>query len=66
MIGLIFGDTEFPEEILKTVKKRKIKSETLSAIIDNTKFKEKKINFLNIDTEGSDLEILKNYIAILY
>jgi len=25
MIGLIFGDTEFPKEILKTVKKRKIK-----------------------------------------
>ena len=25
MIGLIFGDTDFPKEILKTVKKRKIK-----------------------------------------
>ena len=25
MIGLIFGDSDFPKEILKTVKKRKIK-----------------------------------------
>ena len=25
MIGLIFGDTDFPNEILKTIKKRKIK-----------------------------------------
>ena len=25
MIGLIFGDTDFPKEILKTIKKRKIK-----------------------------------------
>ena len=25
MIGLIFGDTDFPKEILKTVKKKKIK-----------------------------------------
>jgi hypothetical protein len=25
MIGLIFGDTDFPKEILKSIKKRKIK-----------------------------------------
>ena len=25
MIGLIFGDTDFPKEILNTVKRRKIK-----------------------------------------
>ena len=25
MIGLIFGDTDFPNKILKTIKKRKIK-----------------------------------------
>ena len=24
MIGLIFGDTDFPNEILKTIKKKKI------------------------------------------
>jgi len=48
------------------IKKRKVKSETLSKIIDNTKFKGKKINFLNIDTEGSDFEILKNLNFIKY
>ena len=25
MIGLIFGDTDFPKEILKTIKKKKIR-----------------------------------------
>jgi DUF1009 family protein len=25
MIGLIFGDNDFPKEILKTIKKRKLK-----------------------------------------
>ena len=48
------------------VKKRKIQSKTLSEIIDNTKFKDEKINFLNIDTEGSDLEVLKNLNFIKY
>ena len=51
---------------LGSIKKRKIQSETLSKIIDNTKFKDKKINFLNIDTEGSDLEVLKNLNFIKY
>ena len=35
MIGLIFGDTDFPKKILKTVKKRKIRY----LIIDLTKSK---------------------------
>ena len=48
------------------IKKRKIKSETLSAIIDNTKFRGKKINFLNIDAEGSDLEVLKSLNFLRY
>ena len=43
------------------IKREKIRSETLSTVINNTKLKEKKISFLNIDTEGSDFEILKNF-----
>ena len=38
MIGLIFGDTDFPKEILKAVKKRKIKY----LIIDLSKSKKYK------------------------
>ena len=42
MIGLIFGDTDFPKKILKTIKKRKIKyliidlskSKNLKKIVD--------------------------------
>ena len=40
MIGLIFGDTDFPKEILKTVKKRRIKH----LIIDLSKSKKFKKN----------------------
>ena len=43
----------------KNFKKKKIKSETLTSIIDKTKFKGLKINFLNIDAEGNDFEVLK-------
>ena len=43
----------------KNFKKKKIKSETLTSIIDKTKFNGIKINFLNIDAEGNDLEVLK-------
>ena len=35
MIGLIFGDTDFPNQILKTIKKKKIKH----LIIDLSKTK---------------------------
>jgi len=40
-------------------KKKKIKSDTLNSIIDKTKFKGKKIDFLNIDAEGNDFQVLK-------
>ena len=45
MIGLIFGDTDFPKEILKNVKKRKIKY----LIIDlskSKKFKQDRKSYL--------------------
>jgi len=59
MIGLIFGDTDFPKEILKTVKKRKIKY----LIIDLTKskkFKRDKKSFaVSIGQFGKIINILK-------
>ena len=59
MIGLIFGDTEFPKEILKTVKKRKIKY----LIIDLSKSKkfkkDKKSYSVSIGQFGKIINILK-------
>jgi len=59
MIGLIFGDTEFPKEILKTVKKRKIKY----LIIDLSKSKkfkkDKKSYSVSIGQFGKIIDILK-------
>ena len=47
-------------------KTKKIKAKTLTKIIDKTKFRGKKINFLNIDAEDNDFEILKNLNFIKY
>ena len=59
MIGLIFGDTDFPSEILKTVKKRKIKY----LIIDLSKSKkfkkDKKSYSVSIGQFGKIINILK-------
>ena len=41
-------------------KKKEIKTKTLTTILDKTKFKGKEIDFLNIDTEGNDLEVVKS------
>ena len=59
MIGLIFGDTDFPKEILKTVKKRRIKY----LIIDLSKSKKFKKNrksySVSIGQFGKIIKILK-------
>jgi len=59
MIGLIFGDTDFPKEILKTVKKRKIKY----FIIDLSKSKrfkqDRKSYSVSIGQFGKIINILK-------
>jgi len=51
---------------LGNFKKKKIKTEILTTIINKTKFSGKKISFLNIDTEGNDFEILKSLDFIKY
>ena len=59
MIGLIFGDTDFPNKILKTIKKRKIKY----IIIDlstSKKFKrDRKSHVVSIGQFGKIINILK-------
>ena len=59
MIGLIFGDTDFPREILKTIKKRKIRY----LIIDLSKSKkfnkDNKSHSVSIGQFGKILNILK-------
>ena len=59
MIGLIFGDTDFPKEILKTIKKRKIKY----LIIDLSKSKkfkqDKKSHSVSIGQFGKIINILQ-------
>ena len=68
MIGLIFGDTDFPKEILKTVKKRKIKY----LIIDLSKSKkfkhDRKSNSVSIGQFGKIINILKenNFKKVLF
>ena len=59
MIGLIFGDTDFPKEILKTIKKNKIKY----LIIDlskSKKFKKDKNSFaVSMGQFGKIINILR-------
>jgi DUF1009 family protein len=59
MIGLIFGDTDFPKEILKTIKKKKIKY----LIIDlskSKKFKQDRKSYsVSIGQFGKIINILK-------
>ena len=59
MIGLIFGKTDFPKEILKTVKKRKIKYLIID-LTKNNKFKKNKNSFhVSIGQFGKIIKILK-------
>ena len=59
MIGLIFGDTDFPKEILKTVKKRKIKY-LIVDLSKSKKFKkDKKSHSVSIGQFGKIINILK-------
>ena len=40
---------------------KKIKSETLNSIIENSPFKDNKIDFLSIDVEGYEMNVLKGF-----
>ena len=40
---------------------KKIKTQTINKIIENSLFKDRKIDFLSVDVEGSEFAILKNF-----
>ena len=42
------------------IKSKKILSKTLNEVLRDSKYSEKKIDFLDIDVEGSDLEVLSS------
>ena len=47
-------------------KTKKITTNKLTTLIDKTKFKNKKIDFLNVDAEGSDLDVLRSLNFNIY
>ena len=49
------------ESGLKAKEIRKIKSRTLNDIIENSPYKDKKINYLSIDVEGHELSVLNGF-----
>ena len=49
-----------------SIKEQKIKSNKLTNIINETKYKNRKIDFLNIDLEGADYEALKSLDFNIY
>ena len=42
------------------IKKKLIDSKTLDSVLDRSKFKDKKIDFLDIDVEGADIDVLES------
>ena len=42
------------------INKKKISSQTLTKVLDDSKYKDKQIDFLDLDIEGTDLEALKS------
>ena len=67
----ILNGNDLSEPILTAINKNFIKNEniidddyiqttTLNSVLETSHFKGKKIDFLNIDTEGNDLKVLKS------
>ena len=66
MIGLFFGETNFPKEILKKIKKKKI-NYTIIDLTKNKIFKKNKNSYpVSIGQFGKILGILKKKIVKKY
>lgn len=61
MLGLIFGDTQFPKEILKKIKKLKINYFIIDLSINKIFKKEKNVNYVSLGQFGKIIEIIKSY-----
>ena len=48
------------------IREQQISSSRLTSILDKTKFKNRKIDFLNIDAEGADYDVLKSLDFNIY
>ena len=59
MIGLIFGDTDFPNKILKTIKKRKIKYLIIDLSASKKFKKDNKSYSVSIGQFGKIIDVLK-------
>ena len=64
MIGLIFGDTDFPKEILKTIKKKKIKYLIVDLSKSKNFKKDKKSYAVSIGQFGKIINILMISLSI--
>ena len=54
------------ERMQGNIKEKKIKSFKLNSILNQSKFKNRQIDFLNIDVEGADFEVLKSLDFNIY
>ena len=54
------------ERMQGNIKEKKIKSLKLNSILNQSKFKNRQIDFLNIDVEGADFEVLKSLDFTIY
>ena len=54
------------ERMQGLIKEQKIKSYKLTSILNNSKFRNRQIDFLNIDIEGADYEALKSLDFKIY
>ena len=61
MLGLIFGETQFPKEILKKIKKLKINFFIIDLSTNRVFKNEKNVNYVSLGQFGKIIEIIKSY-----